>query len=283
MEKRRADRKRNRSKRRGVHIKDKQRNKKDAKRSKKSNSSIRYTDIKYNDLVDIAKPLDLLLFRGDDLVSNVILELQENANGEGSFSHAGLIVTSECMPFVEELKNGRLYVWESTMSMSLGGITDGVPDVESGHGKLGVQIRDLEDVVCSYTKDDAYVAWCRLVPNPWNERSPGHIDNVIENMRSCHKDYGSKMYEINPLSLLASIIPCLRPFRNALEKDEDQLEQDYVFCSELVALVYRRMGILDDKIDPSNVVPMDFLGKDVDGMPIMVEDPLRITPTKKKC
>ncbi len=43
---------------------------------------------------------------------------------------------------------------------------DNAPDITTGHGKLGVQLRDLEDVIPRYIiNEKTTVAWCKLLNN----------------------------------------------------------------------------------------------------------------------
>ncbi len=243
----------------------------------------------YDQLIAVASPLDLLLFKGGDLFSTTIRFIEELTTGYGDYSHVGIIVTKDILPNVGGLEDGKLYVWESTMSHSLGGMTDGVPNVETGKGRLGAQIRDFKEVLKSYTQSEGTeVAWCKLIDNPWNPIDENlsllakRRKKLAKVMMKCHRDYGNKVYELNVLSLLASVIPCLRPARDTVEWDEDEEDQDFVFCSELVALIYRRLGVLGKEFDPSNVVPVDFLGCDADGMPKLVEDPITLLSDEGK-
>ena len=123
----------------------------------------------YDEIENKLQPLDLLMFRGGDFVSASIRYLEEKMLGNGSFSHVGIVVTRELMPWLKVLEYGEKYVWESTMSIPIGGFVEDVPDVESGKGRFGVQIRVLEDVVESYTNTEsgALVAWVPLKDNPW--------------------------------------------------------------------------------------------------------------------
>lgn len=233
----------------------------------------------YDQVAAIASPLDLLLFRGGCIFSTVIMTAEKITTGYGKYSHAGIIVTKDVLPEVKELEEGKLYVWESTMSYPLGEMTDGVPNVETGKGKFGVQLRDFEEVLKAYTKSEGTeVAWCKLINNPWNSKKK---KRVVKTMARCYRDYGDKVYEVNILSLLASVIPCLRQARDTIEWDDEEI-QDFVFCSELAALVYRRLGLLSKEFDPSDVIPVDFLGYDADGMPRLVEDPIMLLPNEGK-
>lgn len=232
------------------------------------------------------QPLDLLLFRGKGKPSEFIQWLEETMLGNGIFSHCGIVVSQELMPWLKFLEPGALYVWESTMSIPIGNFVDGVPNIETGKGWFGVQIRPLEDVIKAYTdiEEEAYVAWTPLLASPWINMDRKSLQKII---RKLHKEIGTKTYELNFLELLASIFPCLRPLRDETEWIEDNVQhilrswnlvepQDensdmFYFCSELVAEIYQKVGVIDPSLNPSDVLPMDFLGYDQDGIGHIVD------------
>lgn len=244
----------------------------------------------FSEVENLLKPLDPLWFRGKDGVSSFIRLLEKVIVGNGTFSHCGVVVTRDLMPWLKVLKPGVKYVWESTMSIPLAGFTDGVIDVETGKGKFGVQIRPLHEVIKEYTdqEDEAYVAWAPLKDSPWTESRKKYIQKTI---RKLHKQIGTKTYELNLIELVASLFPCIRHFSKTSEWIEDEIydilrnwkvvdgpEHDededidaFYFCSELVALIYKRVGVLDESINPNTVVPMDLLGYDRDGIPNIAE------------
>ena len=118
------------------------------------NIKIDYSNLStYDAIKNKIRPLDLIAFRGGDIISDLIATLESHEVGIGAFSHVGMVVTSEILPSC--MVNGkefylapdRVYVFESTFTYDIPHITDGVPDVTTGHGEFGVQLRDLEDVI----------------------------------------------------------------------------------------------------------------------------------------
>lgn len=249
--------------------------------------------VPYSEIENLIKPLDLLLFRGGDFVSGAIRYLQNKMLGNGTFSHVGIVVTRELMPWLKVLEPGEKYVWESTMSIPIGNMVDGVPDIESGKGKFGVQIRSLRDVVESYTneKSGALVSWGALNNNPWKQTE--NHKQIKKIVRRLHREVGCKTYELNFLELAASLFPFLRKFRNKAEWIEDvgygilrsfKIVEDnggdaFYFCTELVAYILQELGVISSHIKPNEVVPMDFLGYDREGMESLVDnDPVILVP-----
>jgi hypothetical protein len=293
----------------------------------------------YESLETKFTPLDLIFFKGGDWPSKFIQYLEEKIVGDGMFSHVGILVSKDLLPGVKGLEEGEWYVWESTMSIYIPYFQeDDVVNIETGKGKLGVQIRKLKDVVASYTKlespagdshspessplsgpsssdpsvkEETFVAWAPLKDNPW--KNPLLRSFIIDKIAEVHRDTKDLSYEKNMFELGGSILSLLRPLIKLLKKikpsrrkskTKEKLPRhkkssgrkkskrasldslgshdvdDSYFCSELVAYIYKELGILAATITPEWVVPMDFLGYDRDGeIPNCVEYfPIKILP-----
>ena len=230
-------------------------------------------------------PLDIIFFRGTDPVSKLICSLQKQRLGRGDYSHVAVVVNSEILPSVPQLKPGELYVWESTMSKELFGITDGVRNINN-KGVFGVQIRNLKNVIEAQSANEGtVVAWGKLINNPWVNNF--NKQEIIMVMEHCLREYGSQNYDVNCLNLIGALFPQCRKVRNGLETvldngydvlrsinlvDGDGPEE-WLFCSELVASIFQQLNIIDKNKESRNVVPMDFLGCDEDGIPRLCSDP----------
>jgi hypothetical protein len=97
---------------------------------------------------------------------------------------------------------------------------------------------------------------------------------IITEIRYIYEIYGNRIYNASILDLLSALYPILRPFRNLKYKIFRKLSRLFrnkkilpqaVFCSQFVAIIYSRFGIIDRKINYKNFVPVDFLGCDEDG------------------
>lgn len=245
-----------------------------------------------------APPFTLLAFKGADLVSKLIRVVEKWNIGEATdFSHVGILITSECCPFVPNLRPGVCYSWESTWGYRVMGMGEGLPDVASGKCRFGVQIRELAQVVPLYTASgDAAVAMCALKHNPWLAQ-PGESTKdtarrrakLIAAMQRVYKQFANAHYEFNLLELCAAGIPCLRKARDALHSSRvdgllsvtnagaDNVDTGQ-FCSEFVAHVYKALGIIPDRFRADEVMPCDFFGKDTDGMPAIANAPIYLIP-----
>lgn len=203
---------------------------------------------------NLIRPFDLVLFKGGDFVSDLIrfAERKSAKYDKKDYSHCGVIITKQVYDN-PALEDGKLYVLESTVSGRLG---QGVPDI---HGKsfLGVQIRDFETLLPEYLRGDTYVSIGTLRDHP--------IDALGE--RVCRKILTKfietnqyKVYDFNPLVLGSSVCLCLRTPKKMICDDPQKL----LFCSEMACMLYQELGIISEKVDPETVVPMDFLGTDID-------------------
>lgn len=238
--------------------------------------------VKYEDYKSKIKPLALVLFKGKDYVSDFIRYVQSgtvaassNAGFDipnDSFSHSGIIVTREILND-ERLEEGKLYILESTMS---GILSDGVDNID-GVSYFGVQLRDFDLVVEKYDKpDDTVIAVANIDENilegAWNSEQ----DLLKGAFTSLFQKYNGVRYDANLVSLFSTTFHCLRPIRDVSE--EALGTQEWLFCSELIAVIYQELGLYPSEIDPRDVVPMDFIGFDVDKnkIPVIVEKPVYI-------
>ena len=223
------------------------------------------------------QPLDVILFRGMDPVSNAISFVQAKKLGHGDFSHAGMAVTRDALdlPFLEP---GRVYVWESTLSAPAGfwaRFTDKIPDVETQGLRFGVQLRDLEAVVAGYSSNGGKVAWCAYRgPRP-------ALEDMRRRLLDLHAEYGDAAYPVGNLKVLSVVFPALRPIRDRLARTHDRLAEfrnalrkragmqrrvkdaeHHMFCSEWVATVYKRLGmdtLTGIEFDPKLATPVNTL------------------------
>lgn len=251
------------------------------------------------------QPLDLIVFRGGDFVSDAISTLEKEHLGNGDVTHTGLAMTRRLCPWMQvkdvpdvDADLDTIYVWESTLS---GPLNDGVFDAETGGTTFGVQFRRLAEVASEYTKSaKANIGWCRLKENP-ALRKQGESDlayhtrfgNLQLRVKSAYEKFGRRRYDARPLDLLGALFPFLRPLRNAATHIWEKFSSanTWLFCSEHVACVYIELGIINDAtdgkvdgkiLDPQDVVPVDFIGFDEDGMiPVVDCPPVWLKQTKR--
>lgn len=214
------------------------------------------------------KPFDLAFFAGPELVSSGIrlfekLLLSDKTGGKvaaGAYSHVGMIVTSEILDHPNVLP-GNTYIFESTMGGHYGqqqGNIDNMENVPGGF--LGVQIRNLNELVPKYLAEPkTAIAIGALLNNPIDSMDKKELK---EKFTAFYKKYNGTTYDANFYSLASAAIPLLRPFRHGIEHFIGT--EQWLFCSEFVAVIYKYFGIISEAVNEKNVLPMDFAGYDSD-------------------
>lgn len=251
------------------------------------NPADRYEHQTWEKLKTQIKPLDFVGFHGRG-ISKVVKVFEYLIEGNADITHCGIVVTRKLFPKLKQLRKGRLYVLESTLSKYVGPLNpETTPDVVSGKGKFGVQIRDLELLVKAYSVAGAFVGWAGLTGDPWSNRKKR--SKFIKDFRELPHVIG-KSYELNFFELAGSLlfpkkarditkslkkmakdidveltegyqIPALRNFRLSGYKTDQ-----WFFCSELIAYIYLNLDLIPEDVDPTNIVPVNFLGHGEDGL-----------------
>jgi hypothetical protein len=220
----------------------------------------------YYKIRGMLKTGDIIFFRGNEFVSNLISKLEKKICGNGDFTHVGMVIM--CTSFPEGHPyyntNGIPYVIESTQSGYLG---DGAYNL-NGDSFLGVQVRNLDIVMEKYDSNPkTAIAWGKLQHN-----IDGDISHII-------RKYDGIRYNINIVDLLAASFKPLRILRKFFK-----FARKWKFCSEVVTDLYKEFGILNNNVTSYNVLPCDFLPKennttfDTDGeIPILFTEIINIT------
>lgn len=220
----------------------------------------------YQDIRHLLSPLDLIFFRGNTILSDCIEGMQKEALGDGDFSHVGIVITKWALPslrishpFVNKHPDNTLFLWESCLATNNPDISpDHTLDVESNKSVLGVQIRLLDEVIPLDLQSNTVVAWSKLINNPL-ERYEKELDvhyqerilPITKILDKLHKIYYHRMYQINFCRMIWTLYPkclCL--------KGSCCIGKKWIFCSELVTIVYRGIGIYSDLVDPEEVAPV---------------------------
>lgn len=189
----------------------------------------------YHILKDEMQNLDLLMFRGDDIISDSIADIQN----QQQFTHAGLVIHSNLLPGYN-LKPDHLYVLESTYSYNIEGMDNGPPDSLTGQRFFGVQIRDLETVCKSYLHNDkTKIAWFAL-------ESPPIIHDFVSIFRKYHqRPFLSQ--QIVPIVDFTQITPDVMIMAKSIINATllDTILQSSFSCVNLVISVYTDVGLID--------------------------------------
>lgn len=229
--------------------------------------------------LDEVRPLDLIVFKGSEFVSNAITAMEQYKTGIGSVSHVEVAISRVWCTKLQVVDD-RMCSWGSTLS---GPLNDGVNNLETGGSTFGVQVRDLREIVREYlATPGANVGVCRLSHNP-TEQLPGesmsdYLDRVAklrESLNNAYDKFNGQHYNADPLALMAAIFPSLRGLRDLTEEalEAAGFSKSWLFCSQFAAALYIEIGVIDDTTDgridgkipkPEDVLPVDFVGGDAD-------------------
>ena len=175
--------------------------------------------VSYEDVRDEMRTGDLVLFSGKAFSSKLIRFYTRN-----KFSHVGMIVKSKEMDLVT--------LWESATALA--------KDLISNTVKSGVRMTPLSQTLEIY---DGLATWRKL---------EGHdiTPEDLSGLKEFRREYAKKEYESGWLEL----------FRAAYDgiggKNEEDLNS--IFCSELVAATYAKLGLTDGKRPANEYTPADF-------------------------
>ena len=218
-------------------------------------------------------PLDLIMFAGSGVVSRIIKITSDMHTGYDRFTHVGIVVSRELLPFVTEMEPNKLYVLESIMSSSWLPETDGVPNIEDKY-TFGVQIRELEPVIRAYISANGKesVTWGKVANSPWRQGNKSRAKRAV---KDAYKLYGDAPYDITGTAY--AITPywmhrymracsCMRSELHNVLDDADVpprltslLDPNAQFCSELAANIYQRLGLIDTSLDARKFTPVEIV------------------------
>ena len=226
----------------------------------------------YGEIKPKMRSFDLLLFKGTDVISRAVEAVEKHQDGQAGFTHVGIVLLGkDLLPPVDDaekkwLHEQTVYVLESTMS---GDLADGCRDVHD-ESHIGVQLRVLDNVVEHYDRPEkSRMAWCPLLQPADGARA-----------RAMYEKYRGLSYDMSVIDMAACAFPAVRRIRDnsafshvrdgvcrliygrkraGADGKDDNLVSRWQFCSEMVANVYKDLGVLGSSVNASNTMPVDFL------------------------
>tara|TARA_R100000808_G_scaffold12312_1_gene30754 strand:- start:1174 stop:1767 length:594 start_codon:yes stop_codon:yes gene_type:complete len=180
---------------------------------------------------------DILLFSGKGPLSAGIRRFTQS-----KWSHVGLAI---CIPEIDAV-----LLWESTTMSD-------VPGVLTGEARQGVQLVALSERIRRYSGE---ISVRNLTP----ALDPAQIRTLF----AFRKEMRGRPYEQSKIELIKS----------AYDGWGGQNEEDLssLFCSELIAEAYQRVGVLTEDVPSNEYTPADFSGKRL----IELVHPYRLGPEK---
>jgi hypothetical protein len=171
---------------------------------------------------------------------------------------------------VDEFGEAVPYLWESSASGRIAGIyrASAVLDEETGRGTLGVQVRNLKAAVEDFEGEACLLKFqATWNGEPIDLDDPDEQDWLRHELTRIHELYYRRSYTCNCFLCLATVFPrytaCAKSVSRLCEciccDQIKAFREDGVKCSQLVANIYQAVGFMDPQINPSEVLPVDFL------------------------
>ena len=173
----------------------------------------------YDDIRPGLQTGDIVLFSGKGSISDIIKRVTAC-----KWSHVGMVLKSEDWDMA--------LLWESTTLSN-------IADLESGVPRQGVQLVPLSARLASY---DGEVS-IRALTTPL-------ISSQRETLKAFRKEMTGRAYEEDKLELARSAYD---GWGGGNREDLSSL-----FCSELVAEAFQRIGLLSEAIPSNEYTPKDF-------------------------
>lgn len=176
--------------------------------------------MKYIDVLNQLKTGDIVLFSGKGGISTGIKWVTFS-----QYSHVGMVVNLPEYSVVTLMES-------TTLSK--------VKDIESGQYIKGVQIVPLNERVGSY---DGKITVRQLEGVSLDQ-------SALRGLISFRNEVKGRAYETNKIELLKSA------FDGYFGHNDENLSS--LFCSELVAEAYQRLGLISDDLPSNEFTPKDF-------------------------
>jgi len=182
--------------------------------------------MKYEDIRSQLKTGDILLFSGKGGVSDGIKFFTVS-----KWSHVGIVYRFSD----PNDPQGSVFCWESTTLSNLA-------DADTGKLTKGVQRVELSERLerCFAT---GYEISVRTLSKPLN-------NSMLQALNNFRHEVSGRPYEKDKIELLKAA------YDGIFGENKEDLSS--LFCSELVAEAYQRMGLLTEKLPSNEYTPKDF-------------------------
>ena len=171
---------------------------------------------------------DIVLFSCKDNFFSIAIQLMTHSK----WSHVGMVLRDH--------KKNTTYLWESTTLSNLKDATDNT-------FKKGVQLVSLNERIKNYNGE--------IVIRPLKGIQIDNNAKKLQRLIQLQQELKNRPYEKHKLELLHAVIDRFDGVNRNIE------DLSSVFCSELVAEAYQRIGLLDESKPSNEYIPKDFSEK----------------------
>jgi len=250
-------------------------------------------DIKIRMIGQDLRPLQLVFFEGDDLISNTLEFIQVLKTGftkKTNFYDVGILLNRDILSALETVDNKRnianslpldtkhFYVWKCGITIPDVGIETYFPYIsemkiaDAITGKRfnsGPIIKNLEDMI-KVGKCSIYTAKYVKEKNPMDKYKISDLKSIIERI---YKRYSTSKMDLNPIRLLTMLFPFLTGLIEKNAKCANCIKDDSdLISSELITIILNELK-LTNKI-PKNTFAIDILS--LSGDEDIIDDPIKI-------
>ncbi|MFT6392002.1 MAG: hypothetical protein ACJA14_001519 [Ilumatobacter sp.] len=171
-----------------------------------------------------ARTGDVFLFRGPSVADRAI-----RAVTNSPVNHVGMVIALDDLPPL---------LWHAELGQSL-------PDVWAGESHRGTQLHRLTDAVATWHHKYGQAAWMRRIDIDATREMEDQVLRVVNELD------GTTFPRTGSLA---------RGWLQGRVRKKNDLEQ--LFCAEVVAITYERMGLLESKRPPNWYDPGKFWSGD---------------------
>lgn len=182
--------------------------------------------MRYEDIRSELKTGDILLFSGKGGVSDGIKFFTLSR-----YSHVGMVYK-----FADPLDpQGSVFCWESTTLINL-------KDADTGKLTKGVQRVELSERL-----ERCFAKGYEISVRPL---SKALTEDMVKALNTFRHEVSGRKYETNKIELLKAA------YEGIFGENKEDLSS--LFCSELVAEAYQKMGLLTEELPSNEYIPKDF-------------------------
>ena len=208
--------------------------------------------IEFDDFQREVQVGDILVVRGHMPFSILIQHVQDFFRGTEPITHVGLFMDQNVLVNPNPSQNDVLVV-ESGIS---GIATDSVRDI-NGNAIDGVQLRWLKPQMLAKENTNSIFGWLRLAPKYRQMISQKQKDGHVPFRDALAKYIGYPYPAHAPQKFVPGLFIDMPLVASALENMFD--DENLIFCSHLLTLMFQQEGLIDASIDANRIFPVDIM------------------------
>jgi hypothetical protein len=215
----------------------------------------------YTNVKSMLKPLDIICFKNSSDISKLI-SIYKAKNiiipNDGLFDHIGLIINKRLLN-IDILEDNKLYILESNISEN-----KSCNDLYF-NSINGIRIRELDSRINTYNENSKNsIVIGILENNPYNNINNNNLKNVFLNIFNEYKN-------TTIINNFYSFFSYIKQYYY-LNIRKTLNTENWIFCSEFIAEIYKKLGIYPYYINSKDITPSDIIYSymDISKIPITI-------------